>query len=453
MEGLALWDMRGADNEFPSLFSALYAISQFDLHDATFVTGVSQAIVPLNRRLEAWDKVGAAVGGGQGWESLRAAAAFVAAPTPQSLARSLCQLSSADLVEVPVAWPWVISACTEDARRSELDTGDRLRQLADLAERGEMGEAADWEASELSMTSASVVDLPLVRSLVDPANQSFPSAGSRAFEPSAPPPPLSWTLRMSVRAGWAQELADMMSGLMRMEVGLANRQARSWVSGLVMNISSMLFSRFYRAGDSDAARRAAPDFLTWIMQSHPTLDSESLRTFVDAAMLLPWDDEWSAFLNQQGTRFRLNVRRGEIPPELAVRGRIGYGVGLTRIVAAFDPSEFANDGVVADVITGLIDAGEVESSLVAALQLYQRRAEPWSQELDSRIARIVSAEEELGIDWLRAVSMERTSDIGPLAARIAHHLADVDPLLADEFFLFSIESPPSVAPREALGSV
>lgn len=453
MEGLALWDMHGADNEFPSLFMALYAISQFDLHEATFMEGVSQGIVPMSRRLEAWDKVGTAVGGGQGWESLRAAAAFVAAPTSQSLAHALRQLSSADLAEVPVAWPWVISACTEDARRSELDTDDRLLQLADLAERGEMGEAADWEAAESSMMSASVVDLALVRSLVDPANQRFPSAGSAAFEPSAPPPPLSWTLRMSIRAGGAEELADMMLGLMRVEVGLSNHHARSWVAALVMSISSMVFSRFYRAGESDAARRAAPDFLTWVMQSQPALDSESLRTFVDAAMLLPWDDKWSAFLNQQGTRYRLNVRRGEIPPELAVRGRFGNGVGLTRIVAAFDAAEFANDVVVADVITGLIDAGEVGSSLVAALQLYQRRAQPWSQELDSSIARVVSAEDKLGIDWLRAVSMYRTSDIGPLSARIAHHLVDVDPVLADEFFVFSIESPPSLAPREALESV
>ena len=100
------------------------------------------AILPRLRNIQGWHP---------SWEVYKCAGDFMEAPSKESLADALRSLASFFYAEVGVStinqWPsnlpWPISTCLNSCTN-----GQELLQLADKANRGELGEVDDWIAAE-----------------------------------------------------------------------------------------------------------------------------------------------------------------------------------------------------------------------------------------------------------------------------------------------------------------
>lgn len=444
MEALAVYGGETEADGFPSLYTAMYEVSRYNLDSAHFIMeGVSHSIVQIGRAVDAWHRISETVGGDSQWDALRAVADFVVAPSGSALGFCLDALSVAEPFNAPVAMPWVITACLEDAAADGADAGERLRELAGMARRSELGDAADWLAAEELFSNPASINIEVVRRATESLEVTKSVSALPALAPDSSPSPLSWVVAVSLTPGATGEAGEMLAGLMALERTTQNFRVRFWLRGLVLTVASMAFSRYYRISDREALTHEASIFVDWLMGRREVLDERELQAFVDAASLLPWDPRWEGRLDSDSAVATLNARRGRVPDGLVQAARAGGGGGLVRLIAAFGALVLANDEIVGEVHQRLIADAAGGSSLAVALDIYRRRKNPWSQDLDEPFAKLAASSDHLGLLWLRSVAMDKTSEVQRLCVRIAHELADWQPQLADQFFTFSLESRPN----------
>lgn len=112
--------------------------------------GLALEICSLNlENAEVFDAVAEMPPGHPGWEPLRRTAEFLAEPTPEALAYFLRGCADAGYSpnnrteSFTGQLPWPLAACLRAAA-----TRDDLSRFADMADRGDLGSRAEWEAAE-----------------------------------------------------------------------------------------------------------------------------------------------------------------------------------------------------------------------------------------------------------------------------------------------------------------